>query len=201
MIKVILLLKEPIRDYYFLRLNEEVEKRGIKLLFFKKYSKILPILRRVLSTKSRIVHIHWLFIAGFDSPNRFKVILNSLLLMADIFLLKYILKVKIIWTVHNMYHHESLHPYLEKIFKRVFIKRVDIVTCHCKQAKKRIHREFKAPLNKIVVIPHGNYIGCYENDISREEAREALKLDESDLVILYFGRIRPYKGVDYLLES
>jgi len=198
---VLLLLKEPSKDYYFIRLNEELQKLGVKLIFFKKFNKIFPIIRKILFSKYRILHIHWLFIVGFDSRRKLKLILNSLTFMSEIFLIKHLLNVKVIWTVHNLFNHDSFYLNFEKSFKRIFSKKVDLITCHCREAKKKIHRIFSVPLNKILIIPHGNYFNCYKDDITQKNARNYLKLETNDFLILHFGRIRPYKGIDTLIES
>ena len=44
------------------------------------------------------------------------------------------------------------------------------------------------------VIPHGHYRGIYP-DISREEARRRLGLRTDERVILWFGKIKRYKGL------
>ena len=198
---VFLLIKKPLRDYYFIRLNKELQNLGVNLFFFKKFEKIFPILRNLLFTKCRILHVHWLFIVGFDSSNMLKIILKSLSLMMEIFLIKHLLKAKIIWTVHNLFNHDSFYPNFEKFFKRAFSKKVDVITCHCEEAKKKIHRIFGVSSKKIFVIPHGNYFSCYKNDITQEEARDYLKLEKDDFILLHFGRIRPYKGIDMLIKS
>lgn len=53
----------------------------------------------------------------------------------------------------------------------------------------------------IKVIPHGHYIDYYRNEVSKKQARELLGFDEREIVFLYFGMIRPYKGVLELIEA
>lgn len=52
--------------------------------------------------------------------------------------------------------------------------------------------------NKIIVIPHG--VASIKN-IAKEEAREILEIDKNELVILYFGYLTWYKGVDFLIKT
>jgi len=51
------------------------------------------------------------------------------------------------------------------------------------------------------VVPLGNYIGHYPNDISRSEARQQLDLPDDAFVYLFLGMIRPYKGVEELIHA
>ena len=53
----------------------------------------------------------------------------------------------------------------------------------------------------IHVIPHGNYIKIYPNQISRQEARRQLGLSRDSYVYLFLGLLRPYKGLEDLVDS
>jgi len=68
-----------------------------------------------------------------------------------------------------------------------------------------LEEEFKIRLgkligfDKIIVIPHG--IDKNINFSDRNEARKALGFEDQDFVILYFGFLTWYKGVDFLIET
>jgi len=51
---------------------------------------------------------------------------------------------------------------------------------------------------KITIIPHGIY--DHYPKLDKEEAKKILGIDE-DFVILFFGLLRPYKGVKYLIKA
>jgi len=85
--------------------------------------------------------------------------------------------------------------------KNFFSKKVDLIICHCDNAKKLVQKEFGVNPAKIHIIPHGNYIHSYKKTISREKAREKLNLSSDDFIFLFFGRIRPYKGIGNLIKS
>jgi len=145
--------------------------------------------------------MHWIdSFSGFRSKNTLLSLLKSFLFVIDIFLIKSILKTKIIWTLHNKYTHECLHFRIERIIRNFFSNKVDAIICHCNQAKKEIHSEFGTPQNKIYVIPHGNYINGHKNEISKEKALKHLNLKSEDFIYLSFGVIRPYKGIDKLIN-
>jgi len=52
----------------------------------------------------------------------------------------------------------------------------------------------------VTVVPHGNYVGTYPDDISQDDVRRTLGLPDDRLVVLFFGNVLPYKGVDTLLD-
>lgn len=55
---------------------------------------------------------------------------------------------------------------------------------------------------RVVRIFHANYTHlCDESGLSRLEARELLGLPDSARVLLFFGGIAPYKGLDILIEA
>jgi len=54
--------------------------------------------------------------------------------------------------------------------------------------------------NKKVYSPHPMY-ETYGNAVSMKEARQKLGLNEGDKIVLFFGLIRHYKGLDLLMEA
>lgn len=56
------------------------------------------------------------------------------------------------------------------------------------------------PTDKKVFSPHPMY-ETYGAAVTKEEARKKLGLNSDDKVILFFGLIRKYKGLDFLLEA
>ena len=56
--------------------------------------------------------------------------------------------------------------------------------------------------SKITVIPHGTYVQyCPDQDASPIRAKAQLGLPAQGRVILFFGTIAPYKGLDLLIEA
>ncbi len=53
----------------------------------------------------------------------------------------------------------------------------------------------------VFTIPHGNYIGVYPNHVSRDEARTRLGIPSDPFVYLFIGQVRPYKGLDNLIQA
>jgi len=69
---------------------------------------------------------------------------------------------------------------------------------HSYRELELISKVYKIPKNKITVIPHGVY-DHYEK-VEKKSAKKVLKIEE-DFVILFFGLLRPYKGVKYLIKA
>lgn len=106
------------------------------------------------------------------------------------------------WTVHNLKNHNNNYQRLDRIGTAAVARLAHAIIAHCEAAKQEIITTFNLSNgNKINVVPHGNYINCYENKVSRDEARQILGIPDSKLVLLFFGLIRPYKGVLELVDT
>ena len=55
--------------------------------------------------------------------------------------------------------------------------------------------------NKITVIPFGINNAIPNTDLIPEKAREKLNMDEKNRIILFFGNIAPYKGLEFLVDA
>jgi len=100
-----------------------------------------------------------------------------------------------------LYAHEYYNFKIAKFERQFFSSNVNAIICHCNQAKRLIQKNYRVSQKKIHVIPIGNYINYYRNDISKENARKLLSLKNDDFVFCIFGRIRPYKGIDTLIKT
>jgi glycosyltransferase involved in cell wall biosynthesis len=109
---------------------------------------------------------------------------------------------RLIWTVHDLQNHESGHRLIEDLIGRSFSRRLDAMIVHGNSAKQILESRWGVrTCRRIHVMPHGHYIHSYSNNISREAARKRFGLDASNLVFLFFGQIRPYKGVAQMVEA
>jgi glycosyltransferase involved in cell wall biosynthesis len=146
------------------------------------------------SGKTDILHLHTLhyFFLGKTKINR---LLKFFLFISQVFIIK-LLGTKLIWTVHEWTDRfgdgkNDIPPVWSGILGRLF----DAVITHCDTTKKEIVKAFRLEnKNKVFVIPHGNYIGSYENKISQIEARKKLDIPQKNLVFLLFGNIHRTKG-------
>jgi glycosyltransferase involved in cell wall biosynthesis len=179
-------------------LDEEVAFAGVRGFF--------PILRVVWSHDDvSTIHFHWL--EAYIQVNSSALKTFALLIVTIIQLVILRLKcIRMVWTVHNVLSHESRYPWLERWFKKAFIRFgfCDHLFVHCEAVVDSIITEYNLSedvLNKVQVIPHGHYLDNYENEIPKEEARSELGLKHYETIFLFFGQIRPYKGVQTLIDE
>jgi glycosyltransferase involved in cell wall biosynthesis len=102
---------------------------------------------------------------------------------------------KVIALVDNMIPHE--HRMGDKIFTQYFAKSIDGFLTMSDKVSKDVKLFSHKP---ILLSPHPIFEHFGEN-ISKENARNLLGLVPSDKIILFFGFIRKYKGLDLLLKA
>jgi glycosyltransferase involved in cell wall biosynthesis len=120
------------------------------------------------------------------------------------------LGIPVIFTAHNILPHDAATA-ARAVWRRVY-GAMDAVIVHYPGAVDELRALDVAP-ERIVVIPHGNYLpivellggsGAVDVSIGREarrRARERLGLGHNSPVALCFGLMRPYKGIEYLLDA
>lgn len=163
------------------------------------------ILRAVRSVDDvSVIHFHWLssYVYAGSAP---KTAVRLTLTVVQLLVVR-LLGIPVVWTAHNVITHESRYRWLERWFKHAFLRYgfCRAVFVHCAAVQDTLIEEFGLPedvAERVYTIPHGHYLDSYENDISREAARTALGFGSEETVLLYFGQIRPYKGVPALIDA
>lgn len=103
---------------------------------------------------------------------------------------------KVVALLHNLIPHESRPG--DKLFSRYFIGSIDAAVSLSKSVLQDI-KVFNAQL-PAVFSPHPLYDNFGEK-ISFEEACSQLHLSTDSRYLLFFGLIRDYKGLDWMLEA
>ena len=102
----------------------------------------------------------------------------------------------LVLTAHDVLPHQPLPG--QRAGQRRLYERADAVVVHSARGRERLVDEARVDRRKITVIPHG----VLEPDPGAK-ATLPPELDATDgrPVVLCFGLIRPYKGIDVLLEA
>lgn len=103
---------------------------------------------------------------------------------------------KIICIADNVIPHEKRAG--DKAFTKYFLKRCDAFITMSEKVMNDL-KKFQ-PNKPAVFVPHPLYDN-FGDIIPKTEAREKLKINNEELIILFFGFIRNYKGLDLLLEA
>ena len=144
-----------------------------------------------------IVHLHWLPVFGWQELRA----LRCLAFVLRLVMLR-VRGVPLVWTIHNLLPHESRHPKLDWLLTRIVAGLSSGLIVHGESAQRQATEMWGLrDQSCFAVIPHGNYTGNYPNEVSRAAAREKLTLQDSEVVFLFLGAVRPYKGVLELIEA
>jgi glycosyltransferase involved in cell wall biosynthesis len=146
----------------------------------------------------QILHLHWPWVLyesdGLDQTvRRCAGMLDALLLARS-------MGCKIVWTMHNLYPHDSETHDLDHLARLAISSIASSVIVHCEHARALLRRVFHREQD-VFTIPHGHFVAPYPNELGRTEARRRLGLEDSHFVYLFFGTVRANKGVEQLLQG
>ncbi|GGH37593.1 glycosyltransferase [Microbacterium album] len=107
----------------------------------------------------------------------------------------------ILWTVHNILPHDTAYHAPAVRLHAELAGLADAVHIMNSRTADVAADMYRLPEEKIVEIPHPSYAGIYGSELEREHARALLGADAESTAVLFFGQLRPYKGLDQLVEA
>ena len=162
--------------------KERGNSKFLKLVkFFKYLYKIL-----LISIVKRNVVLHYQFFRFRFEP-LFLILLR-------------ILNTRIVLTAHNVLPH--VKNKFDYTLKYLAYKASKKIIVHSSFIKNKLLGSFNISENKIKIIPHGNFNTYLPSKLPlKKDSRKLFNLPETDDVLLFFGYIREYKGLDLLLDA
>lgn len=112
-------------------------------------------------------------------------------------LCKYLKNKKLLFVCHNVFPHERFP--LDKLLTKAVLKQGDSYIVQSKTDAEDLQRIINNPVFEQTVHPSYNTFK-FEN-MTKKTAREKLQLEEKHKVLLFFGFIREYKGLKYLIQA
>lgn len=104
--------------------------------------------------------------------------------------------------------HEILDPLEETILpvrlyarmsSRLLMSRASGFVVHSPSVKKQLMAKYHIKADRVFVLPHSLYQHYYQ-DYNKQSLKDDLGIKE-DFVVLYFGSMRKYKGIPYLVKA
>ena len=168
-----------------LRPNADLATKTSRILAY--YWKLL---RYAAGAKARLFHILW--------NNKFETFDRTLLMLYYKLLGK-----KVVLTAHNVNRakRDSTDTLLNRLTLRIQYHLSDHIFVHTVKMKQELEADFGVAGDRITIIPFGVNNSIPDTGLDSKEARRRLGLAETDKVILFFGRIKPYKGLHYLVDA
>jgi glycosyltransferase involved in cell wall biosynthesis len=168
--------------------NQPGRSSGGKLL--RVIAVYLRLFAHAATSNSRLIHIQW--------PYKFVILDRTILNLYYKLLGK-----KLVFTAHNVDGdaRDGTSTWGRHASLCFMYRIVDHVIVHTDKMKSELADRFHVPAKKVSVIPHGIMSAVPETAMTRTEARRQLGLMDNQRVILFFGLITPYKGLDILIEA
>lgn len=106
----------------------------------------------------------------------------------------------VIFSVHNVLSHENSALYFK--MSQLLFRLGNFFIVHSNMNRQQLHKFYHIPLDKIDVIPHGSLdFHIKKNGIDRKTLRKEMGIKPENKIILMFGAIRPYKGIDTTIKA
>jgi len=148
--------------------------------------------------KEAIYHLHWaeVFCQGPTGLHTFR---RTFLFLLALWLIR-LRQGRIVYTMHNIDPHDSVTSPLVVAAMHSLWRHADALHFHEPVAQVEFMRRTGRAAG-LYVAPHGHYIGAYPDTVTREQARRHLGIETQAFVYLFLGQIRPYKGLETLIQA
>lgn len=174
---------------YQILLKRELNTLGVRVIG----NPPLSLLRLMLGRDGLdVIHVHW-------PHGNYKTTLQ-LIRVLIMFIAYRLLRNNLVWTVHELDAYESRSPGRDAWFRSVVMRLSRRLIVHGEHTRQELvsRYAYKRPID---ITRHPSYKGWYKNDVTREQARREFDIPNEARVYLYFGYLKPYKGVEALIES
>jgi D-inositol-3-phosphate glycosyltransferase len=162
--------------------------------FARKVSRVLLYYLRLISyaatAKPKLFHILW--------NNKFEYLDRTIVMLYYRLLGK-----KIVLTVHNVNANkrDCKDTRLNRLTLRIQYSLSHHIFVHTEKMKRELLEDFAQDNRRITVIPFGINNAVPNTALTPASARNHMGLRKDEKVILFFGRITPYKGLEYLIAA
>lgn len=200
--KILVLPREDTNPYQEL-LYEEMRRRGARITYLAALTPshtlnvlLLPLEMAVRRCGgARVVHLHWVYAFGLSASPRSATVRRATAAWFALWLrILRPLGLRLVWTAHNVL---PVTPVFDDDLgaRRRLVAACDLVIAHSQATLDQL-AVLGIPARRGVVIPHGPF--------TRPAPPAALRAPgdgDGPRELLFFGKIRPYKGVDILLRA
>ena len=154
---------------------------------FSYYAKLMGYARR---NDPAILHILW--------NNKFETIDRTALMLYYKMCGK-----KIALTAHNVNQarRDGNDSLLNRITLRIQYHLADQIFVHTEKMKEELCQDFGVDQKTVTVIRHPINDAFPDTALTSDEAKKQLGIGADEKTILFFGRLRPYKGLELLIDA
>jgi glycosyltransferase involved in cell wall biosynthesis len=148
------------------------------------------LIRYAAAAKPEVFHIMW--------NNKFEFFDRTVLMLYYKLLGK-----KIVLTAHNVNagKRDGHDSFLNRLTLKIQYRLCDHIFVHTARMQAELLGDFGVRESRTSIIPHGVNHTVPDTKLTGAAARRQLNLGERDKVILFFGYIAPYKGLEFLVAA
>jgi D-inositol-3-phosphate glycosyltransferase len=163
---------------------------------------------RPIRKMARVLTYYWRLVSysARAKPKIFHILWNNKFQLFDCTLLMLYYKLlgkRIVFTAHNVNagKRDSNDSWLNRFSLKVQYNLSDHIFVHTDGMKREMMSEFHIPESNVSVIPFGINNTVPNTGLSILEAKRQLGISRGDRILLFFGNIAPYKGLEYLIAA
>jgi glycosyltransferase involved in cell wall biosynthesis len=158
-------------------------------------------IRRILVCYAKLIRY-----AATAKPKIFHILWNNKVHLFDRTLLMLYYKLlgkKIVFTAHNVNagRRDSKDTLLNRLTLKFQYDLADHIFVHTKKMKDELLDRFQVDETAVTIIPYGINNAVPDTDLTSAEAKQRLGIRDGEKTILFFGAIKPYKGLEYLVAA
>jgi glycosyltransferase involved in cell wall biosynthesis len=150
----------------------------------------LKLMAYACASRPKIFHILW--------NNKFELLDRTALMMYYKLLGK-----RVVLTAHNVNRaaRDGSDSWLNRLTLKMQYRLADHVFVHTERMRSELLSDFGVPAANATVIPFGINNTVPNTALTPAEAKQKLGLQPGEKALLFFGRIVPYKGLEYLINA
>lgn len=144
--------------------------------------------------------------AAGSAPKVLHILWNPKFLFFDrtVLMLYYrLLGKKTVFTAHNVNagQRDEKDGFFNRLTLRIQYRLSDAIFVHTEKMKRQLGDDFGVPPSKVTVIPYGINNAVPDTGLTVAAAKARFGFSPSERVLLVFGLLTPYKGVEYAVRA
>ena len=110
---------------------------------------------------------------------------------------------KVVFTAHNVNigERDGRDSPMNRLTLAIQYRLASAIFVHTEQMSRQLQDVFHVPVNKIQVIPFPLNNAVPDTAMDGSTARASLGIGPEERVLLFYGQVAPYKGLEYLVQS